>query len=337
MRNPSGYGSVYKLSGKRRNPWIVRKTTGWTDEGKQEYYTVGYYLTRAKSLQALADYNKNPIASRGDVTFREIYEEWSTSKYEKISKKTIQSYEVAWNHLSILKDEKIKDIKTSQLQEIISRTKLSKSSLSKIRLLAKMLFDYAMQDDIVKKNYAEYVELPSQKKQEKEIFNDVEIKIIEEKSNSIPWLDTVLILIYTGMRVAELLSITKFNVDIENMIIIGGIKTDAGRDRIIPVHPKIQKIIKKYYNTKGSYLFNKDGEKLRVDYYRKYLYYRALEKAQIRKLTSHSCRHTFAASLRCRYALYTENNRPCRLFYYCKYIYTFRYKRIKESYRENIG
>lgn len=65
MKLPNGYGSVYKLSGKRRNPYIVRKTTGWTiDEAtntaKQQYITIGYYPTRAKALEALANYNANP-------------------------------------------------------------------------------------------------------------------------------------------------------------------------------------------------------------------------------------------------------------------------------------
>lgn len=30
MRLPNGFGSVYKLSGNRRKPWVARKTTGWT-------------------------------------------------------------------------------------------------------------------------------------------------------------------------------------------------------------------------------------------------------------------------------------------------------------------
>ena len=29
MKLPNGYGSVVKLSGKRRKPWMVRKTTGY--------------------------------------------------------------------------------------------------------------------------------------------------------------------------------------------------------------------------------------------------------------------------------------------------------------------
>lgn len=59
MKLPNGFGSVYKLSGNRRKPWIARKTTNLNKETrKQEYYTVGYYKTRAEALEALVEYNK---------------------------------------------------------------------------------------------------------------------------------------------------------------------------------------------------------------------------------------------------------------------------------------
>ena len=66
MRLANGIGTVYKLSGNRRNPYIVRKTTGWeideeSGKAKQKYITIGYAPTRAKGLEMLMDYNKNPF------------------------------------------------------------------------------------------------------------------------------------------------------------------------------------------------------------------------------------------------------------------------------------
>mgnify|MGYP006916208389 CR=1 FL=1 len=55
-----GYGSVYKLSGKRRKPYIARITVGWSDEGKQLYETIGTYETKQLAFSALAEYNNNP-------------------------------------------------------------------------------------------------------------------------------------------------------------------------------------------------------------------------------------------------------------------------------------
>lgn len=298
MRNPNGYGSVYKLKGNRRRPWIARKTIGWTEDGKQLYYTIGYFETRAKAMVALAEYNKKPTNERSNITLGELYEEWAQSKYDKISLKTRQTYETAWNHLSQLANMKVKDIRKSHLQAIIdnmSKNGLSHSSCHKVKVLAGLLYKEALADDIVDKNYAELIELPGKEEEEREPFSDLEIKAIEELAKTDEWANTILILIYTGMRIGELLSLTKFNIDVDNMLIIGGSKTEAGKNRIIPIHSKIQEYIMYWYNKNSSYLINKNGEKIRPDYYRKYLYYPTLEKAGVRKLTPHSTRHTFAS------------------------------------------
>ena len=60
MKHPNGYGSIFKLSGNRRNPFAVRITTGWDDDGKQVYEYLGYFPSRKKAMVALADYNNNP-------------------------------------------------------------------------------------------------------------------------------------------------------------------------------------------------------------------------------------------------------------------------------------
>ena len=65
MRLPNGYGSVFKLSGNRRNPWVARKTVGWTDNHEKrtsypKYKAIGYYPTRKAAMEALVEYNKNP-------------------------------------------------------------------------------------------------------------------------------------------------------------------------------------------------------------------------------------------------------------------------------------
>ena len=91
MNLPNGFGSVYKLSGKRRRPWVARKTTGWTfdeDNGKSYpiYQFVGYYATRAEALTALTEYNKDPYDLKSNViTFDEVYEKWTDEHFPKVS------------------------------------------------------------------------------------------------------------------------------------------------------------------------------------------------------------------------------------------------------------
>lgn len=310
MKLPNGYGSVYKLPGRRRRPWIARKTVGWdivNGKPKQLYYTIGYFKSRTEALEALADYNQKPIGTKRDITLKEIYEKWSETRYSKIGDKTRESYIVAWKHLSKIGDMKMRDIKKSHIQDIIDFMSdppkdlgikpLSYSSCHKVKVLAIQLFEYAMADDIVDKNYAELVELPEDTSAEREPFTEEEIAKIEELSKTDIWANTILILIYTGMRIGELLNLKRENVNIEHMLIIGGSKTEAGKNRIIPIHPKIQAYVKEWYDNGTEYLITRNREKIRINYYRKYLFYPTLEKAGTRKLTPHCTRHTFGTLL----------------------------------------
>lgn len=308
MRFPNGFGSTYKLSGKRRKPWIARITTGWKfvlnketgleEKSKQLFQTIGYFEKKELALDALTKYRINPVVPKADITFKELYEEWSESKYEYISRQTVDCYKAGWKRLSKYGNVNFKELRTAHIQNVIDvcyKSKMSRSSLEKIKIVASMLYGYAMQNDIVNKNYAEFVKLPKIDKIEKEIFNDIEIKKLET-SEGIEWVDTVLILIYTGMRINELLSLSKFGVDLDKQIITGGLKTESGKNRIIPIHPKILAFITTWYNKNGEYLIcNKEGKHISDKFYREKLYYPVLEQLEIRKLTPHGCRHTFGS------------------------------------------
>lgn len=60
MKNPNGYGTVVKLSGKRRKPWAVRKTAGFNEKGHPVYINIGYAETKEAGMIMLAEYNKSP-------------------------------------------------------------------------------------------------------------------------------------------------------------------------------------------------------------------------------------------------------------------------------------
>ena len=144
-----------------------------------------------------------------------------------------------------------------------------------------------MQNDIINKNYADYIIIPKSEKQEKKTFSDIEIQKLENDicpytQKRCDWSSTILILIYTGMRISELLSLTRFNIDMENQIITGGIKTDAGKNRVIPIHPKITEHIKYWLNKNGETIICRNEKKINVRYYRDNFYYTVLERLDIR-------------------------------------------------------
>lgn len=66
----------------------------------------------------------------------------------------------------------------------------------------------------------------------------------------------------------------------------------------MPIHPKIQPYIQHWMAASGPRLIHRDGRPIAVNYYRRELYYPALERAGIKRhLTPHATRHTFASLL----------------------------------------
>jgi integrase len=298
MRMPNGFGTVYKMKGNRRSPWIARITKE-IENNKQYRVTVGCFKEKKDAIAALGKYNKNPLSDNHNITLGELYEKWSESKFEYIGKNTKDNYKAAWKHLSKYKDMKFKDMRKSHFQAVIDlchKEGKSISTLKKIQLVSNMLYKYAIEDDIVTKNYADKLMMPTITKEEKEIFSDLDIKKMFD-NDTIEWVDTILILIYTGMRISEMLKLTRFNVNLKDQTITGGIKTDAGKDRVIPIHPKIMKYIKKWYDMNGDTLICRENKPITSNYYRRYLYPVALESLEIRKLNPHACRHTCASLL----------------------------------------
>src|SRR5690606_27514729 len=302
MRLPNGYGSVHKLPGNRRRPWRARVTVGWTEDGKQLFYTVGYYATQKEALAALAAYRERPNGQQRDITLGDLYDRSSAMACQTPDRATVNNDRGAWKRPSKLANMPARLVKTSHLQDIIDgmiEEGLGRSSLEKAKTLAGILLDLAVADDIISTNYARHVKLPPSRRPKKETFTDLEIHRIEQAAQTGDvWAGTVMILLFTGMRVGELISLSPFQVDIERRAITGGIKTDAGRDRLMPIHPRILPYVRYWLDTRGPRLIHKDGKPMSVNYYRKYCYYPALQRAGVtRHLTPHATRHTFATLL----------------------------------------
>ena len=71
------------------------------------------------------------------------------------------------------------------------------------------LYNYARELDVLEKNRAEFIQLPKEtSKKEKNIFIILEIKNLWKNKDTI-WVEYVLIMIYTGMRIGELVELKK--------------------------------------------------------------------------------------------------------------------------------
>lgn len=262
MKLPNGFGSIYKLKGNRRNPYMVVLTKRYVRvmfKIKREKIILGYYPTKKEALAALTNYHENPYDVKAySITFAELYERWSEDHFKTLNNKSsMRSYTAAFKHSEPLHNMRFKDIKTNHLEGAIEDADVGSSTKSRMKSMFNLMYRYAIKYEIVEKNYAELCNsVKVKKKREKIPFTTEEIKKIWEIVEDVPFADMILIEIYTGFRPIEMAEIKNKNVHLDENYIIGGTKTQAGTDRIVPIHPEIKPLITKRYNSENEFLFN---------------------------------------------------------------------------------
>lgn len=294
MKNPNGFGSVYKSKEKRRRKWIARKTTGW-EEGKQKRIIIGYFETKEEATRALMNYVHNPYAKK---TLKEVYEEWSKNHFLKLSQVRITNIQSLYKtHISKIENYYLDELKLQVFQEFFDNLNSSTGTAKGIKAVLNMIFNYAVKNDYIVKNPVSFVELKKHKKVfDKKVFTDDEINKLWDNLKK-PFVDSILILIYTGMRVSEMLDLKIDNINLESepkTIYIDKSKTASGI-RYIPISYKILPLITKNLIVNKEYLITLKEEKLNYGKY-KYIFKKLMKDLSLDH-TIHECRHTTATLL----------------------------------------
>lgn len=295
MKNQNGLGTVTKLKGKRRKSWAVR-ISYQDDTGVMKRKYLGYFETKKEAQEVLYNYNKNPLLFSGK-TFKEISYLWFTSVKEKLTISSIKKIEIILKFFTILNEYKISDIKLFQLQKIFDEMTFSYNYKGNCKSVLNRIFDFAVKNDFIESNKVKFVELGKKNIViERKIFTKNEINILW-KNLEIKNVYLILILIYTGMRVGELLNLKVADVDLYNKAIyIRKSKTDAGV-RTIPIPNKILSLFTDNICYENEYfIFTKTFNQMSYMSFR-YIFESILRKVGLQKHTIHDTRHTFATLL----------------------------------------
>ena len=281
---------------------------------------VGEFPNRKSAREALALYLKHPTP-KYNYTLRELYEDWKSLTFADLKPQTQTSWTTSWAKLCdcpdpALADLPVREITTGQLRrlldyyatertaqddkgETITIPPLSKSYVTKIKALTTQLFDHAMANNIVDRNYAALVKMPKMEAGKIRAFTDLEFAKLLSGWENAPGGDACLVLCYTGFRVSEFCQLTKFSYDPAAGTLRGGLKTEADTDRIVPVHPKIRPIIERWYQQCAGRLYTRpDGKAYNKDTFLAGVWRPCMKSLGLPDdLTPHSARHTFATKM----------------------------------------
>lgn len=264
MKLANGSGSIIcldKTGKKRRKPWAVRITSGWKN-GKQVRKYLGYYRTQHEALIALAEYHKNSYdIDMSKLTLGEIYDKWISRIEHKISQNALNAHNMAKMRFGKMADVPIVKIKADQLQDWMDSIELKPSSKIRLKSTMNQVFNYAIKNGIITTNYVQYVEINEKIEKTGKIFTDEELQTLWENKDD-PTVRWILILIYTGMRIGELLQMTSSTMFLSSSYMVGGLKTEAGKDRTIPIHDEIMPLVKEQLGRAKFLMRNSKGNKL---------------------------------------------------------------------------
>lgn len=285
-KRSNGTGAISKLSGNRQRPWMARKNG----------VCIGTYPTRAEAQKALERLTDVDVSDKYNMTFKEVYNRWYAEHSRNITEKTLKDYKWAFSLCEPIHDRKIRSILRSDYQALIIAQEekgRSKGTCNKVRVVLSMLGKWAYEEGITQTNNADNLSTAAKQLKERETFLEEDIKAIKKSKSEAA--DIALILTSCGCRPGELFKVPL--ADCFDDYFIGGSKTEAGKDRVIPIGndgleaykkirqeaitKKADKLISGY---KGSHVYSN---------FAKREWKKLMEEIKRPTYTPYVCRHTF--------------------------------------------
>lgn len=326
-RRGNGSGTVEKTKN-RRNPYKAKVPTEcYTDRNGRtqvRYKTIGSFPTKGLADEALAEYLRNPYDLNSSiVTFQDLYQAWSAEYFRTLSSSSsIRTVTSAYAYCGRLYQMRIREIGIGHIKDAMNsgyvyetrgknkgkKKYASAGTKERIKSLCNLMFDYALERNLVSTNPARAFKIDKllreidENAKKKKPFGNAEVALLWKYQKTIPFADMVLIGIYTGFRPQELLQLRTDHIFLDENYMVGGMKTVNGTNRMVPIHPMIRELVVGRYQQAvdlyhSDFLFNlPTGSTSNLFTYDTYKtrFQNVMEALNLTGFTPHCTRHTFA-------------------------------------------
>lgn len=272
-RLPNGFGQISEIKGQHlRKPYRAMVTVGKTESGRpicKMLKPEAFFATYNEAYEALVDYNRNPYDLDASICVSELYEKWTEQYFKELTSETgKRTIEAAWAYCSSIYNMRVKDVRARHLKgcmeegyriEYRGKNKGNKvyatsGIKSRMKSVFNLMFDYAVEYELTDRNYArtfhiskDIIEDIGTTRRTHMTFAETEMRLLWDNVDKIKYVDLLLIQAYSGWRPQEMGLIKLENVHLDEDWCLGGMKTKAGSDRVVPIHPKIKHLVSAKY------------------------------------------------------------------------------------------
>lgn len=262
------------------------------------------------------------------MTTQTLLTEWlEIYQKEHIKARTYRRYQglISMHIVPTLGERNISELGRREIQEFLTQQKkdgnmrngekLSATSTNMMLSVLNLAFEYACDMEYIEENPCVRVRRTKAETKKIEAFTIEEQRAIEAEisRSGDKRLHGILLCLYTGLRIGELLGLTWNDVDLDKGVVritktVYREKDDSGTwqlcvdtpktkasDRVIPLPEYITNMLRQdYESAQTPYVVeNKKGERMSIRSYQ-YIFEKLTERAGVRKLNFHALRHTFA-------------------------------------------
>jgi len=261
---------------------------------------------KAEAQKVLRDFQNPTVQVKENLLLSEFWEEYLRYSRQSKSKSYLKSIALSFRQLTLFTgDVPLNHLSARILDQFITSTySRSKAAAGLYYRTLKAAFTKAVVWEYIPDNPFKRIKAPKQVKSLPLFINKEEFQTILANTKHQFLKDIFTTAFYTGMRLGELLNMNWSWIDFnQNLITVknsNSFTTKSKKERIIPIHQKVKRILVRRFSTNGnsSFIFYRcSGIKLNEDFVSKQFKKTVRQVGLSDDIHFHSTRHSFCSNL----------------------------------------